>query len=87
MCGVGVAFLTPSVFVAVFSLVPAAERGSAAATVSIFIDLGLGGGPFVAGAIVGVAAIPEAFAFSGVAALVAAVAGLVVLSRRNAVAA
>lgn len=46
---VGAAFLTPAVFAAVFSRVEPAERGSAAATLSIFIDLGLGGGPMAVG--------------------------------------
>src|SRR3954447_7901853 len=43
--GVGSAFLTPSVFAAIFSRVPLSQRGSAAGTVSVFIDLGLSGGP------------------------------------------
>ena len=43
----GVAFLTPAIFAAVFSSVPAHERGSAAGTTTIFIDLGFGGGPFL----------------------------------------
>lgn len=37
---VATAFLTPAIFAAVFSAVPATERGSAAATTSIFIDGG-----------------------------------------------
>src|SRR4051812_2254683 len=35
--GVGSAFLTPSVFAAIFSRVPLSQRGSAAGTVSVFI--------------------------------------------------
>ncbi len=46
---VGTAFLTPAVFAMVFSVTPPSERGSAAATVSIFIDVGLSGGPIVMG--------------------------------------
>lgn len=46
---VGTAFLTPAIFAMVFNATPPAERGSAAATTSIFIDLGLSGGPIVMG--------------------------------------
>lgn len=58
---VGVAFVTPAVFAAVFSVVPASERGSAAATTSVFIDLGLGGGPMLTGALAAAWTIPTAF--------------------------
>ncbi len=58
---VGVAFVTPAVFAAVFSVVPASERGSAAATTSVFIDLGLGGGPMLTGALAAASSIPTAF--------------------------
>ena len=58
---VGVAFVTPAVFAAVFSVVPASERGSAAATTSVFIDLGLGGGPMLTGALASAWTIPTAF--------------------------
>lgn len=61
--GVGVAFVTPAVFAAVFSVVPASERGSAAATTSVFIDLGLGGGPMLTGALAAASSIPTAFAW------------------------
>ena len=47
----GVAFLTPAIFAAVFGSVPAHERGSAAGTTTIFIDLGFGGGPLLLGLI------------------------------------
>jgi MFS family permease len=59
--GVANAFLTPAIFAAVFAAVPAAERGSAAATTSIFIDLGLGGGPLLLGLIAAATSIPTAF--------------------------
>lgn len=64
--GVGVAFVTPAVFAAVFSVVPASERGSAAATTSVFIDLGLGGGPMLTGALAAASSIPTAFAWVAV---------------------
>lgn len=46
---VGVAFLTPAIFAAVFGSVPPHERGAAAGTTTIFIDLGFGGGPLLLG--------------------------------------
>lgn len=57
----GIAFVTPAVFAAVFTSVPATERGSAAATTSIFIDLGLGGGPMLVGALAAASSIPTSF--------------------------
>ena len=59
--GAGAAFLTPAVFAAVFSMVPAEERGSAAATTSIFIDLGLSGGPMLLGLVAAATSLPAAF--------------------------
>lgn len=61
LLGVGTAFLTPAVFAAVFAAVPASERGSAAATTSIFIDLGFGGGPMLLGAVAAATTIPVGF--------------------------
>ena len=79
--GVGVAFVTPAVFAAVFSVVPASERGSAAATTSVFIDLGLGGGPMLTGALAAASSIPTAFAW--VAALPLAGSLLLLTARRR----
>lgn len=62
----GVAFLTPSIFATVFATVPAAERGSAAATTSIFIDLGLGGGPMLLGALAAASSLPTSFVLAAV---------------------
>ncbi len=72
----GVAFLTPAIFAAVFSSVPAHERGSAAGTTTIFIDLGFGGGPFLLGLIAARGGIPIAFV---VAAAVTAAGGALLL--------
>jgi predicted MFS family arabinose efflux permease len=83
---VGVAFVTPAVFAAVFATVPANERGSAAATVSVFIDLGLGVGPMLLGLVAAGAGIPAAFAVAALAALVAS-AGLSMGRRRTSAAA
>jgi MFS family permease len=49
------------VFAAIFSHVAPSERGSAAGTASIFIDLGLSGGPVLLGLVVAASGIPAAF--------------------------
>ncbi len=49
VAAVGVAFLTPAIFAAVFAVTSPSERGAAAGTLSVFIDLGLGGGPMLVG--------------------------------------
>jgi len=78
LLGIGTAFLTPAVFAAIFSRVPASQRGSAAGTASVFIDLGLGGGPVVLGLVAAAGGIPAAFlAAAGLAA-----AGAVLLASR-----
>jgi MFS family permease len=61
LLGVGAALLTPAVFAAIFGRVPAAERGSAAGTAGVFIDLGFSGGPVALGVVAGAASIPVAF--------------------------
>jgi MFS family permease len=76
--GVGVAFLTPAIFAAIFRIVPAHERGAAAGTATIFIDLGIGGGPLVLGLLAAEVGIPLAFA--GAAALTAAAMPLLLRS-------
>lgn len=73
----GVAFLTPAVFAAIFSIVPASERGAASGTASIFIDLGFGGGPLVVGYVAAAAGVQAAFAVAGALALVGAIGSLV----------
>jgi MFS family permease len=79
LLAVGTAFLTPAVFAAVFSSVPPSERGSAAGTTSVFIDLGLGGGPLVLGLVAASSGFGGAFVAG--AALTAAGAALL-LGRR-----
>lgn len=73
---VGVALMTPALFAATFDIVPATERGAAAGTASLFIDLGFGGGPLVGGLVAAAAGIPAAFAvaagFAAIGALGAA---------------
>jgi MFS family permease len=58
---IGIAFLTPAIFAAVFNEAPASERGSAAATTSVFIDLGLSGGPMMVGFVAAATGLPSAF--------------------------
>ena len=78
LLAIGTAFLTPAVFAAIFSRVPPSQRGSAAGTASVFIDLGLGGGPLVLGFIAAASGIPAAFlTAAGLAA-----AGVVLLASR-----
>jgi MFS family permease len=81
--GVGVAFMTPAVFAAVFSRVPAMERGSAAGTTSLFIDLGFTGGPLLAGSIAATAGVAAAFAFGALVALAGAGTTLVTTRERR----
>jgi MFS family permease len=78
LLGIGSAFLTPASFAAVFSRVPPSQRGSAAGTASVFIDLGLGGGPVVLGFIAAASGIPAAFLTAAGMAL----AGAVLLASR-----
>ena len=58
---VGVSFLTPAVFTAIFTAVPPRERGAAAGTAAVFIDLGLGGGPMVLGLVAAAGGTSAAF--------------------------
>jgi MFS family permease len=75
---VGTAFLTPAVFAAIFSRVPESQRGSAAGTASVFIDLGFSGGPVLFGLVAAASTIPGAF----VAGACLAVAGATLLAFR-----
>lgn len=77
---VGVAFLTPAVFAAVYSRVPPAERGSAAGTTTLCVDIAFGGGPMVFGVVAAAGGIPAAYAAAGLVAGIAAAAAAV--SRR-----
>lgn len=78
----GMAFLTPAIFAATLARVPADERGSAMATVSVFIDLAFGAGPILVGAVAGLASIPAGFAATGAMAAVAAVGVWLLLQPR-----
>jgi MFS family permease len=74
----GVAFMTPALFAATFARVTPAERGAAAGTATLFIDLGFGGGPLVIGFVAAAAGIPVAFAFAAAVAMAGAIGTLVV---------
>ncbi len=68
---VGAALLTPAIFALIFSGVEPSRRGAAAATASVFIDLGLSLGPILVGIMVRQAGFAAGFG----AAAVLAVAG------------
>jgi len=76
----GVTFSTPAFFRAIFATAGPSERGAAAGTASAFIDLGLGGGPILLGAVAQAAGIQWAF---GVAASVALAGSVWTLSLRR----
>jgi MFS family permease len=73
LLAVGMAFVTPAIFAATLSRVRAAERGSAMATVSVFIDLAFGAGPIIVGFVAGFASIPAGFGAVGIMAALAAI--------------
>ncbi|HET7399778.1 MAG TPA: MFS transporter [Intrasporangium sp.] len=70
--GIGVSVLTPAYFAAVFATVGPRERGAAAGTASVFIDLGIGGGPIVLGLLAQAQGLQAAFAGGAIAAIAAA---------------
>jgi len=74
----GVTFMTPALFAATFNVVPASERGAAAGTATLFIDLGFGAGPLLAGVVAAGAGIPAAFAVVGGVAAVGAIGTVLV---------
>lgn len=70
--GVGVAFITPAMFSAIVERVRPTERGRALGTASVFIDLGLGGGPVLVGFVAGAASLPLGFAAAAAVTIVGA---------------
>jgi MFS family permease len=79
----GVAFITPAVFAAILGRVPAAERGSAMATASVFIDLAFGGGPILVGIVAGFLSIPAGFAAAAAVAAAGAIGSALSLRPRR----
>ena len=74
---VGGTLLTPAFFRLLMSRLPAHRRGAGAATFSVAVDLGLGGGPVLFGTLVQVGSIPAAMVtMGGVAVMTAAVGWL-----------
>jgi MFS family permease len=70
---IGVAFLTPAFYRTIMSRVQPHERGSAAGTFSIFVDLGLGGGPMLLGLVAASSGITAAFTAGAFLAVVGAI--------------
>lgn len=70
---VGVTFSTPAFFSAIFATASPAERGAAAGTASVFIDLGLGFGPICLGLVARSGGIPAALLAAAGITLVGAV--------------
>jgi predicted MFS family arabinose efflux permease len=79
--GLGVTLSTPAFFSAIFATAQPSERGAASGTASVFLDLGIAGGPVLLGLVAQSQGIPFAF---GVAAAVvlAGCAWIIALSRR-----
>ena len=73
LTALGVTFSTPAFFSAAFSSTQPSQRGAAAGTVSVFLDLGLGGGPILLGLVAQAAGIPLAFGVAAGVALAGAV--------------
>jgi predicted MFS family arabinose efflux permease len=80
---IGVAFLTPAFYRAIMSRVQAHERGSAAGTFSIFVDLGLGGGPLLLGLVAASAGITAAFTTGALLAMIGAIGTALPAYRRR----
>jgi predicted MFS family arabinose efflux permease len=79
----GVAFLTPAIFAAVFGAVPPHERGAAAGTTTIFIDLGFGGGPLLLGLVAARGGNPSAFVVGAVVTIAGAALLISAINRQR----
>lgn len=79
--GLGVTLSTPAFFSAIFATAKPSERGAASGTASVFLDLGLGGGPMLLGLAAQAGGIPFAFGTAAVVAL--AGCGWTLLIRRG----
>jgi predicted MFS family arabinose efflux permease len=66
LAATGVVFSTPAFFSAIFATAAPAQRGAASATASIALDLGLAGGPLVAGVVAAQHGTSAAFAVGAV---------------------
>jgi predicted MFS family arabinose efflux permease len=79
----GVAFMTPALFSATFAQVAPEERGLAAGTATVFIDLGFTGGPFIAGLVAAAQGFSAAFVVSAAIALAGAAGTMATLRSRG----
>jgi predicted MFS family arabinose efflux permease len=77
----GVAFMTPALFAATFARVVPGERGAAAGTATLFIDLGFAGGPLLVGYAAASAGTPFALGVGAGIALVGALATVAAVAR------
>jgi predicted MFS family arabinose efflux permease len=78
--GLGVTLSTPAFFSAIFATAQPSERGAASGTASVFLDLGIAGGPMLLGLVAQSQGIPFAFGVAAVVVL-AGCAWIVGLSR------
>jgi predicted MFS family arabinose efflux permease len=69
LLALGVTFSTPAFFSAVFATAAPSQRGAASGTASLFLDLGIGGGPILLGLVAQSAGIHWAFAVAAAVAL------------------
>lgn len=72
LTALGITFVTPSFFAAIFATARPSERGAASGTASAALDLGLGLGPIVLGLVARDLGIPWAFAAGGAVAFAGA---------------
>lgn len=79
----GVAFMTPALFSATFAQVAPEERGLAAGTATVFIDLGFTAGPFIAGLVAAAQGFSAAFIVSAAIALAGAAGTMASLRSRG----
>lgn len=77
LLAVGISFLTPAFYRVLMARVARSKRGAAAATFTVLIDFGIGGGPILYGLIARPFGLSAAFAFSAAIALVAGLVGIV----------
>jgi predicted MFS family arabinose efflux permease len=80
--GFGVTLSTPALFSAIFATAKPRERGAASGTASVFLDLGIAGGPILLGLAAQASGIP--FAFGVAAALVLVGCGWILALSRTA---
>ncbi len=78
--GLGVTLSTPAFFSAIFATAQPSERGAASGTASVFLDLGIAGGPMLLGLVAQSQGIPFAFGVAAVVVL-AGCAWIIGLSR------